>query len=213
MIKPSLHCPSYNMIKPSLHCPSTEVECVAPLCPGDQLPPPCGDHPRILAVGVVPCLLFLLLVVVDVDMVLLPGAHCRLEAEWDSPHTGQGHCKLSWKHLLHDVMTWFKQAIIPDCVSRPMPGFSIFVEECRSLSYVIFEFAFFQWFWYPHQTPFWSSISILCCQESTLVLSVKRIIFSFERELLIYLPWLFWSIASHQKSSWRTHQAWSHSPQ
>ena len=49
------------------HCLNTEVESVAPLCPGDQLPPSCGGHPVILAEGVVHCLLYLLLVVVDVD--------------------------------------------------------------------------------------------------------------------------------------------------
>ena len=69
------------MPKIIIHSPSNEVECVALLCPGDQLPPPCGVHPVILAVGPVPCLLNLLLVVVDVDIVLLPGVHFRPKTE------------------------------------------------------------------------------------------------------------------------------------
>ena len=74
----------YDSIKVIIHCPSTKVECVTQLCPGDQLPPPCGVHPCILAVGVVSCLLYLLLVVVDVDIVILPelpAVQCRHEAE------------------------------------------------------------------------------------------------------------------------------------
>ena len=69
------------MMKPTIHSPSTEVESVALLCPGDQLSPPCGAHCLILAVGVVLCLHYLLLVVVDEDQVLLPGVHYRNEAE------------------------------------------------------------------------------------------------------------------------------------
>ena len=91
------------MINCSIHIPSTEVECVAPLCPGDQLPPPCGAHP-ILAVGPVLTLLYLLLVVVDVDIVILTGAQKVPEAEGDSPHTGHGNCEQSWEALLQDVL-------------------------------------------------------------------------------------------------------------
>ena len=71
----------YDNSKLIIHSTSTDVKCVALLCPGDQLSPPCGDHPLILAVGVVPCLLYLLLVVVDVDNVLMPGAHSGDKAE------------------------------------------------------------------------------------------------------------------------------------
>ena len=71
----------YDIIKIIIHSPSTEVECVTPLCPGDQLSPPCGPHLVILALGPMQCLLNLLLVVVDVDMVILAGVHSRLEAE------------------------------------------------------------------------------------------------------------------------------------
>ena len=84
------------MIKITIHVPrSTEVECVAPLCPGDQLPPPCGGHHVILAVGPVLCLHYLLLVVVDVDIVMLPGVHTGLETEGDAPHTSHGNCEHS----------------------------------------------------------------------------------------------------------------------
>ena len=69
------------MIKHFIHYQSTDVECVSTLCPGDQLPPPCGPHRVILAVGVVPCLLYHLLVVVDVDIVRLISVYCRHEAE------------------------------------------------------------------------------------------------------------------------------------
>ena len=65
----------YNIPNVTIHSPCTKVECVALLCPGDQLPPPCGPHPVILAVGGVQCLLYLLLVVVDVDIVILSGVH------------------------------------------------------------------------------------------------------------------------------------------
>ena len=71
----------YDIKKIITNSPSTEVECVALLCPGDQLPPPCGFHPLILAVGAVQCLPYLLLVVVDVDLVPLLRVHCRYEAE------------------------------------------------------------------------------------------------------------------------------------
>ena len=85
----------YDAIKSTTHCCSTEVECVAPLCPGDQLPPPCGDHQFRLAVGPVSCLLYLLLVVVDVDKVILPGVHSGDETEGDAPHTSHGNCEHS----------------------------------------------------------------------------------------------------------------------
>ena len=65
----------YDLVKITMHYNSTEVECVAPLCPGDQLPPPCGGDPVRLAVGVVCCLHYWLLVVVDVDLVPLLGVH------------------------------------------------------------------------------------------------------------------------------------------
>ena len=71
----------YDIINPTIHSLSTEMECVALLCPGDQLQPPCGPHNVILAAGVVLCLLYPLLVVVDVDIVHLLGAHSGLEAE------------------------------------------------------------------------------------------------------------------------------------
>ena len=58
-----------------------EVECVSPLCPGDQLPPPCGGRFVPLAVGVVLSLPYLLLVVVDEDTVPLIGVQLRPEAE------------------------------------------------------------------------------------------------------------------------------------
>ena len=82
----------YDIIKITTHSPSTEVECVAPLCPDDQLSPPCGIHPFTPAVGVVSCLRYLLLVVVDVNIVSLLGVHNGLETEGDTPHTSHGNC-------------------------------------------------------------------------------------------------------------------------
>ena len=68
---------------------SAEVEFVALLCPGEQLPPPCVPHTVVVAdVGVVPCLIFLPLVVVDVDFVLVVIGHFCLHGEGDPPHTG-----------------------------------------------------------------------------------------------------------------------------
>ena len=78
---------------------SAEVEFVALLCPGEQLPPPCEPHPIILAdgigigmgmvkVGIMPRLIFPPLVVVDVDFILFPEGHVRLHGEGDPPHTG-----------------------------------------------------------------------------------------------------------------------------
>ena len=57
------------------------MECVALLSPSDQLPPSCGRHIVKLTVGVVLCLLYPLLVMVDVDIVPLPGVHYGREAE------------------------------------------------------------------------------------------------------------------------------------
>ena len=85
----------YDSIKITIHSPCTEVECVTPLCPGDQLPPPCGDHQFRLAVGVVLCLIYPLLVVEDVDNVLIPGVHIGLETEGDAPHTSHRNCEHS----------------------------------------------------------------------------------------------------------------------
>ena len=85
----------YDSIKITIHSPSTKVECVAPLCPGDQLPRPCGGHHIRPAVGVVSCLRYLLLVVVDVDPVILPGVHIGPETEGDAPHTSHWNCEHS----------------------------------------------------------------------------------------------------------------------
>ena len=85
----------YDMMKPTIHSPSTEVESVALLCPGDQLPPSCGPHKVILDVGLMLCLIYPLLVVVDVDMVILPGVHSGPETEGDAPHTSHGNCEHS----------------------------------------------------------------------------------------------------------------------
>ena len=60
---------------------SAEVEFVALLCPGEQLPPPCGPHPIRPAVGVVLSLPNLLLVVEDPDKAKLPGGHKGPEGE------------------------------------------------------------------------------------------------------------------------------------
>ena len=75
----------------AFHCPSTEVEGVTPLCPGDQLPPPRGGH----TVGDVLCLLYPLLVVVNVDIVILLGVHSGPETEGDTPHTSHRNCEHS----------------------------------------------------------------------------------------------------------------------
>ena len=92
-----------------LHCPSTEVESVAPLCPGEHLPPPCGYHHAVpAAVGLVLCRRYLPLIVIDPDIVPLTGAvwakvHCRLEGEGDSPHPLHRDCEHSWEDLLKDI--------------------------------------------------------------------------------------------------------------
>ena len=85
----------YDIVKFTLHPPSAKVEGVSPLCPGDQLPPPCGGHHVILAVGDVLCLPYLLLVVVDEDIVILLGVHSGLETEGDTPHTSHRNCEHS----------------------------------------------------------------------------------------------------------------------
>ena len=79
----------YDIVIITIHTLSTEVEGVPPLCPGDQLPPPCGCHPVILAVGPVLCLLYLPLVVVNVDIVILVGVHIGYETEGDTPDTSR----------------------------------------------------------------------------------------------------------------------------
>ena len=91
-------------MKCTTHSCSTEVECVSPRCLDDQLPPPCGVHHIRLAVGVVYCLLYLLLVVVDIDKVLLPVLHIGPETEGDAPHTSHGNCEHSCKHLLQEML-------------------------------------------------------------------------------------------------------------
>ena len=180
----------YNSIKSTPHYCSTEVEGIAPLCPGDQLPPPCGLHQVILTVALMLCLLYLLLVVINVDKVTLPGFYSGLETKVDTPHTSHGNCEHScFKHLFRwKLCNILKQATLPDCVSSPTPGMTMFVEECRSLLYGIVAEDVDHPCVYPHQIPFWSSdfifwcsfsnfcccisiffcfISIFCCQEST----------------------------------------------
>ena len=88
----------YDFIKLIIHLLSTEVECVAPLCLSNQLPPPCGVH-IMLTVGVVHCLPDLMLVVVDEDVVIALGVRLRDEAEGDSPHTSHRNFEHSSKHL------------------------------------------------------------------------------------------------------------------
>ena len=57
----------YDLTKMTTHSPSTEVESVAPLCPGDQLSPPCVAHKLVIvAVGLVLCPRYPPLVVVEV---------------------------------------------------------------------------------------------------------------------------------------------------
>ena len=88
------------MIK-RIHHPSTEVECVALLYPGDQLPPPGGPHLVILAVSVVLSLPHLLVVMKYVDSVSgKTVVHSGDEAEGDSPQTGHGNCEQSFENLL-----------------------------------------------------------------------------------------------------------------
>ena len=77
------------------HPPSTKMEGVAPLCLGEQLPPPCDPDIVILAVGVVECLIFSLVVMENVNVDVLLGAWCGREAEGDSPHTSYGNCEHS----------------------------------------------------------------------------------------------------------------------
>ena len=89
--------PQYWLIS---HYPSTEVECVASLCPGDKLPPPCGYHILKLAVGAVQCLLPCKVVVVDVDIVPLPKVYSGLKTEGDSPHSGHGNDEHSWENKM-----------------------------------------------------------------------------------------------------------------
>ena len=93
-------------MKVTPHSQSSEVEGVTPLCPGDQLPPPCGDHPGIPAVGLVSCLLYPLLVVVDVDIVILIGVHTGPETEGYAPDTSQRNCEHSYGYLYQDVMQY-----------------------------------------------------------------------------------------------------------
>ena len=85
----------YDLLKCTTHSKSTKVECISPGCPGDQLPSPGGVHSFRLAVGPVFCLLYPLLVVVDVDIVKFPGFHSGLETEGDAPHTSHRNCEHS----------------------------------------------------------------------------------------------------------------------
>ena len=85
----------YDVVKFTIHCPSMKEDGVTPLCPGDMLPPPCGGHPVILAVGPVLCLHYLLLVVVDVDIVILRGIHNGHEIKGDTPDTSHRNCEHS----------------------------------------------------------------------------------------------------------------------
>ena len=101
-------------------------------------------------------------------------AHCPLQiGGWRRLATHQSRVlwTLLWAFITRcDNMIYIQT---PDCVLRPMPGFCIFVEESIILSYDIFAFAVFHSFWYPHQTPFWSSNLIFCCSIFILFCSIS----------------------------------------
>ena len=91
---------------------------------------------------------------VDVDIVSLFGVHMGHETEGDTPDTSHRNCEHSWGYLKQDVMSYNKARAIPDCVSSVTPTLTMFVEECRSLSYLIFEYDADQEPLNPHQIPF-----------------------------------------------------------